>query len=319
MPGMRERSVNRRAFLGLTGGGILGSVAGCVDRLRRRTYHHITVDGVERQYRLHVPSAITRADDTTSVPLVVALHGGVGSARQFQRTSGFDATADREEFIVAYPDGLGFTENSIHMWNTGYLDSKRDDVDDVRFLRTVIETLVEAYPIDDSAIYLVGHSMGAMMTHRMGAEHPELFAAIAPVSGAVGGRTCEGCPLVTPPDPSEPLSVVYSHGTADTNTPFDGGAPESGIKRKHRYDLSANETVEWWVERNNCRSIPSIEKTTNVERRVYDDGDADTTVEFLIFDGAGHFWDDFNTVIETDPALPSASIADLLWNRLAAV
>ena len=50
-----------------------------------------------RQYPLYVPAA-------PNASLVLAFHGGGQRAPQMQRINGFDALADREHFIVAYPE-----------------------------------------------------------------------------------------------------------------------------------------------------------------------------------------------------------------------
>ena len=46
-------------------------------------------------------------------PLVVVLHGEGGSAAQARDELGWNAVADREGFVVAYPEGIN------HEWNAG--------------------------------------------------------------------------------------------------------------------------------------------------------------------------------------------------------
>ncbi|TEX51962.1 MAG: hypothetical protein B7C55_02850, partial [Actinomycetales bacterium mxb001] len=60
-----------------------------------------TPDGLERSYRLFVPAGLTGR-----APLLLALHGGLGSGVQFETNSGFDGLATANGFIVAYPDGV---------------------------------------------------------------------------------------------------------------------------------------------------------------------------------------------------------------------
>ncbi len=80
------------------------------------SYGHIMVDGRERQYLLHLPDGY---DANETYPLLLALHGGGGSARHFRGTRGFDAVADIHGFIVAYPDGVGRFRFRRHTWNSG--------------------------------------------------------------------------------------------------------------------------------------------------------------------------------------------------------
>ena len=89
--------------------------------------HTIKVDGRERTYLVHRPTTIDR-DDPTS--LVVVLHGGFGTAAQARLAYGWDAKADAERFVVAYPNGLD------KAWNAGTCCGRpqRDGADDVKFL-----------------------------------------------------------------------------------------------------------------------------------------------------------------------------------------
>ncbi|NDB05459.1 MAG: hypothetical protein EBX95_06855, partial [Acidimicrobiia bacterium] len=63
-----------------------------------------TPDGRRRHFRLYVPSGV--ADGSENIPLLVALHGGLGSSDQFAANSGFDELAEANDFLVVYPDGI---------------------------------------------------------------------------------------------------------------------------------------------------------------------------------------------------------------------
>ena len=56
-------------------------------------------------YRASVRPRVRHADG--AVPLLVALHGGTGSGRQFERQSNFDGIVEANHFLVVYPDGIG--------------------------------------------------------------------------------------------------------------------------------------------------------------------------------------------------------------------
>lgn len=60
--------------------------------------------GRERTYLLHLPPDY---DGRTPVSLAVVLHGGGGNVRSIERMTGFSFKADRERFIVVYPEGTG--------------------------------------------------------------------------------------------------------------------------------------------------------------------------------------------------------------------
>lgn len=62
-----------------------------------------TLDGRQRTYHLHVPTSLPKQG---SVPLIVALQGGIGSGQQCEANSGFDGLAEANRFLVVYPDGV---------------------------------------------------------------------------------------------------------------------------------------------------------------------------------------------------------------------
>ena len=70
----------------------------------------LTFGGTQRQFIVYVPSDLPAQG---SVPLVVMLHGGFGSATEAERDYGWDELADTAHFIVVYPNGLN------HAWNAG--------------------------------------------------------------------------------------------------------------------------------------------------------------------------------------------------------
>jgi polyhydroxybutyrate depolymerase len=168
--------------------------------------HAITVDGRDREYRVYRPAALP---DGEPVPLVVMLHGGFGSADQAERAYGWDAMADREGFVVAYPDGLG------RAWAVGGGCCGRSGstgVDDVSFVEAVVAAVADGVPIDPARVYATGISNGGMLAYRLACDST-VFAAIGPDSATLLG-SCN--------DPA-PISVIHLHGTADTRIRYDGG------------------------------------------------------------------------------------------------
>ena len=149
------------------------------DHLRRLAH-----GGRERSYVLHVPPARASAPR----PLLLAFHGGGGNGPGFQRYAGLDPLADRDGWLVAYPNGTSrrFDERLL-TWNAGgccgyALDS---GVDDVGFALAVI---------DDVARLRAARSR-ARLRHRALERRddglparggsPGRLAAIAPVAGAM--------------------------------------------------------------------------------------------------------------------------------------
>lgn len=186
--------------------------------LKMRGYETIEVNGTTRQYQIFIPSGYN--PDHPS-PLLLGLHGAGGDAGQFRRSSGFDAVAEAQNFIVVYPDGMGTLKYAFHTWNSGEIPKRT--ANDVEFLVTLIGYLQAHYRINASQIYMVGHSNGAMMTYRMAGEHADLFAAIATVAGSVGSHEARTTTEYLIPTPIVPLKVIHVHGTDDQMVLFEGG------------------------------------------------------------------------------------------------
>ncbi|MBX6749427.1 MAG: polyhydroxybutyrate depolymerase, partial [Micromonosporaceae bacterium] len=58
--------------------------------------------GQQRSYALYVPASVP-----DPAPLVLMLHGALGSADHSEEYYGWDAAAERYGFVVAYAEGLG--------------------------------------------------------------------------------------------------------------------------------------------------------------------------------------------------------------------
>jgi predicted esterase len=129
------------------------------------------VDSTLQPYRVYVPSTY---DGSKAYPLVIALHGMGGDENSYfevYNKGAFKTEAENHGYIVACPKGRKPTSMYVG-------DAERDVMD-------VIEEMKRAYRIDASRIYLTGHSMGGFGTWSVAMNHPEVFAALAPVAGGV--------------------------------------------------------------------------------------------------------------------------------------
>ena len=110
--------------------------------------------GVTRSYQLHVPDAL-RSD--RAVPLVFVFHGSGADGASMERFSKFSAVADREGFIVAYPDAYA------HEWNDGreaaLIPSQAEHVDDVAFVDAMITAIGKVHLLDEQRIFAAGFLM----------------------------------------------------------------------------------------------------------------------------------------------------------------
>ena len=235
-------------------------------------------DGRKRSYLLHVPPAY---DGKHPIPLVIVLHGHGGSATRVLRISGLAKKADEEGFLIAAPNGtswLGFSQRS---WNAGYCCgyAMGKQVDDVEFIRRLIDTIRHDYQIDLRRIYITGVSNGGMMAYRLACDMSDVIAAIAPVSGTYHDETCA---------PLEPVSVVAFHGTDDNYVLYRGGpSPRS---RTGRVDPPVSRTVSFWVRHNRCRVDATRNMSENVISERCGSGRHEAAVALYTIKGGGHAW-----------------------------
>ena len=212
--------------------------------------------GRTRRYVLHTPP---RAEKALQLPLMVVLHGGGGSGAQAAESTGFSALADRHGFVVAYPDGTGPLRGRLLTWNSGGIPVYASDekIDDTDFLRAMVASAKTKVAIDPERIYATGISNGAMMCHRLAREAPDLFAAIAPVSGAMN---------FTAVDSAVPIAVMIIHGTDDEHVRYEGGKPGQGMGRAAlRKDASVDDAIAYYRKRNHLTASPELSERDKVK------------------------------------------------------
>ena len=209
---------------GLLGGGTATNVTPPPSGLSARIVDASlqTADGLTRTYRLFLPSALN-VPNPKPLPLLIALHGGFGAGSQFENNSGFDAVAAKEQFIVAYPDGIGVGgTNVVRTWNGGRCcgPAARKNVNDVAFISQLIDTVQGQYPVDSHRVFAAGHSNGGIMSYRLACELSNKIVGIGVQSGTL---------MLTPCNPALPVSVIDIQGSADQNVPIGGGVGPRGV------------------------------------------------------------------------------------------
>nr|WP_232004949.1 PHB depolymerase family esterase [Mycobacterium sp. ACS1612] len=229
----------------------------------------LVIGGLPRTYQLHVPPGPPSG-------LVINLHGAGQSGGEQAAITNYDAVADQHGFVVAYPDGIDLS------WADGRGASvpDRQGVDDVGFLAALIDQLSRDYGIPPGRVFATGLSAGAFMANRLACQRADLVSAIAPVAGTLSAAY--------PCAPSQPVSVLQVHGTADPVVPFGGGTM---LGRGGYSDIvAAPALAQRWRELDGCPGAPVEDAVGAVHRFTAAGCARGTEVDFLQVDGGGHAW-----------------------------
>jgi polyhydroxybutyrate depolymerase len=164
------------------------------------------------------------------------LHGYSASGRGQASYFGLFDGSEKHGYLLAYPDGTT-DARGYRFWNAtdACCNFFGSQVDDVAYLSAVIDDVESRYNVDTRRIFVVGHSNGGFMAHRLACEIGNRLAAVVSLAGATWkdpGR----CPA------GSPVNVLQAHGDAD-DTILYGGSPAYP---------SAQETVATWAQKNGC-------------------------------------------------------------------
>jgi polyhydroxybutyrate depolymerase len=200
-------------------------------------------EGRARTYILHVPPGVTGAEP---VALVFDLHGAGGNGLQQQQMSGWGTVADREGLLVVYPDGI---DGYWNVDDTCCGTAGNEQIDDVGFIRAIVDELSALACIDGQRIYVSGFSNGGGLAHRLGCEAADVIAAIAPVATDLRTQPCE---------PVRPISMMEVRGMSDSLEPYEGGVvgPPGG----QYVSPGAQGSLQLWADINQCTGA-----TTTIE------------------------------------------------------
>lgn len=197
-----------------------------------------TVFGGERPVEISVPAAY---DDSRTWPLLLVLHGYGVTAGVQAGYFGVNALVDGEGVLLLAPEG---TVNGVNdqFWNaTDACCAFGAPVDDVAYLRSLIEDVSSDYAVDPSRVFVVGHSNGGFMAHRLACDAADVVTAAVSLAGATWLDAGECAP-------SADVSVLQIHGDLDDTIFYAGGAVDVAAPSYP----GAVETVTHWQSYDGC-------------------------------------------------------------------
>lgn len=209
------------------------------------TYPTTGGDGetVSREYILHVPAGY---DPAEAVPLVIVYHAFGDCASDWEeylgQYLGFNALADEEGFLVAYPQGAYRPSKESTYWEPGNGTGDHLYNNDVYFTQELIADVSADHNVAAGEVYVAGYSNGGMMAYSVGCTRGDMVAGVGVMSGAMldGFDTC---------DPSNPVPVIIFHGVGDFDLPYNG----------NEWYASVAEIADLWLDHN---GIPAASQTT---------------------------------------------------------
>ena len=216
-----------------------------------------------REFIVHLPTGYTAG---SHLPLVFNHHGYTSNATQQMIYSGMNATADANNFIVVYPNGLNAA------WNSGFAPPYNGTFpDDVGFISKVIDTMNALYGIDLTRVYSCGMSNGGFQSYRLACDLENRIAAVASVTGSMTATMTSNCTL------SRRVPILEIHGTADPTVPYNG---TTGI-------MATEDVVDFWVDKNTCTGTP---ETTAVANTNTSDGCTIEKIKYNICNSGVQVW-----------------------------
>jgi polyhydroxybutyrate depolymerase len=193
---------------------------------------------LQRPYNFQVPIGY---DKNRATPLVILLHGYSASGALQDFYFRINEIVDEHNFLFAYPDGLKDPVGN-RFWNAtdACCDFTNIPVDDVAYINAIIDDVERKYNVDTNRIFVVGHSDGGFMSHRLACDLSPRVAAIVSLAGANWND-------ITKCKPTAPINVLEVHGDSDVIVYYNGGNFFG-----HDYP-SAMTTATDWATLNGCK------------------------------------------------------------------
>ena len=259
-----------------------------------QTLTSIEVNGVEREFRLSVPTS----DPGTSLPLVIAFHGGTDSQEDFAQQAQFDQLGDQEKFVMAYAIAEQDRTAAEGEW---FLNTAATSREDNEFAESIVDELSKSYCIDQDRLYSIGYSLGAMFTYEIACQLNHRFAATASFAGTMP-ISPESCDLTAG------IGIMHIHGKLDYIIYYyqDWDWKEG----EHEGVGTMSEVpalIDYWADKSACQATVS-ENTLTEEQIVHSECKDGVRIEHYGLQFRDHNWPNEVNGVPT---------YELMWNFLS--
>jgi polyhydroxybutyrate depolymerase len=211
-----------------------------------------TLTVLGRPYHLHVPSGYAPGRPAS---LLVMFHGYASTALRHEAWLRLTELSDERAFLYAYPEGLA-DQLGYQFWNAtdACCDLYGKPADDSYFAATLIADVRSRYSVDPKRIFLVGHSNGGFMAHRMACDLATDLAAVVSLSGMTW-KDASKCAA------QDRIAILQIHGDADPTIDYNGGRVSAPWMAPYP---SAHETVATWAAIDGCGALQATGETRDI-------------------------------------------------------
>lgn len=238
--------------------------------------------GLRRGYVLYVPPNLA-----PNPALLVVLHASRSNGQLMRRDSGFgfDALADRDGFLVLYPDGFEGHWNDCR--KVASYSARTRNIDDVAFLTRLVRRIQRERQVDPQRVFFAGYSNGGQMALRMAAESELPLAGIALVAASLPSAANDACS-----ESQRAVAALLMNGTRDPINPYGGGRVKL-FGFGDRGEVLSSEASAGELARRNGISAPAQREPLTRPGPVWSErwqwrGEGMPPVELVSVHGGGH-------------------------------
>lgn len=222
----------------------------------------VTVGGVTRTFQLYIPKSVVK---TTPAPLVSVHHGFTMTGKIMEDISSWKKIAERDAFVVAFPDGLDPPWNvGENVCGLGALVGAPPEQDDFGFVKAIIDAADKDQPIKKDAVFVGGFSMGGYFANHVACKGRDFVRAASAHSSGTFDGTC----------PGNPIPMLLIHGDADGLIDYQCSVQSRG----------------YWSSRNGCSAQTTTETVKGGSCEWQQGCPAGRELGFCTMKGMDHGW-----------------------------